>query len=102
MASKSSTVAVIVAEVSAIPLAQPSVSPMTKKSQLIAMLGAGGCSTITAISQAFGWQPHTTRAAITDLRKAGHQIKATSGENGTSYQIVVTVPDEPQAMANGA
>ena len=75
---------------------------MSKKSKLFAMHGAGGGSTITAIIQAFGWQPHTTRAAITGLRKEGQLIETTSGESGTGYQIVLPVPDEPQALANGA
>ena len=37
--------------------------------------------------EATGWLPHTTRAALTGLRKKGHAIAKGSRENATCYRI---------------
>jgi len=46
----------------------------TKKAQLIRLLSARGGAGAVAISGKLGWQPHTTRAAITGLKKAGYEV----------------------------
>lgn len=62
----------------------------TKKAQLIRMLQSRTGSDIAAISKKLGWQSHTTRAALTGLRKAGYEIAATKSEDGkpTRYRIM--------------
>jgi hypothetical protein len=45
-----------------------------KKDQLIALLQAEAGATVPDIAAALDWQPHTTRAALTGLKKAGHTI----------------------------
>jgi predicted ArsR family transcriptional regulator len=65
----------------------------SKKDRLISMLKRDGGTTITAISSALGWQPHTTRAAITGLRKAGHKVetaKPADGGSGLIYRIALS------------
>ena len=65
----------------------------SKKDRLIGMLSRDGGTTITAISSALGWQPHTTRAAITGLRKAGHKVETAKPEDGGSgliYRIALS------------
>lgn len=65
----------------------------SKKDRLISMLKRDGGTTITAISSALGWQPHTTRAAITGLRKAGHKVETAKPEDGGSgliYRIALS------------
>ena len=65
----------------------------SKKDRLIGMLSRDGGTTIAAISSALGWQPHTTRAAITGLRKAGHKVETAKLENGRSgliYRIALS------------
>ena len=60
---------------------------LTRKSRLIALLAQeGGCS-LAAISDVFTWKPHTTRAAIAGLRKAGHSIETITTEVGTGYRM---------------
>ena len=62
----------------------------SKKDRLIGMLSRDGGSTIAEISAALGWQPHTTRAAITGLRKTGHKVetaKPADGSSGLIYRI---------------
>ena len=65
----------------------------SKKDRLIGMLGRDGGTTIAGISSALGWQPHTTRAAITGLRKSGHEVetaKAVDGTSGLIYRIALS------------
>lgn len=71
-------------------------TPLTRKSRLVALLGQDGGCTLAAISEAFGWKPHTTRAAIAGLRKEGHAIETTTGDGGTGYRIVAKAPCGPQ------
>jgi hypothetical protein len=46
----------------------------TKKTQLIRLLSAKAGADVAAISGRLGWQTHTTRAAITGLKKAGYKV----------------------------
>jgi hypothetical protein len=55
------------------------------------MLGKKPGATIDAIGKANGWLPHTSRAMISGLRKAGHKIEKEPGPDGkTLYRIVVS------------
>lgn len=47
----------------------------SKRDQLIALLKVEGGTTLDAMVLATGWPPHTTRAALTGLKKAGHVIE---------------------------
>jgi DNA-binding transcriptional regulator PaaX len=47
----------------------------------------GGASLVDLVEHT-GWQPHTTRAALTGLRKKGHIIAKESREGITVYRIV--------------
>ena len=61
----------------------------TKKAQLIKMLSAKAGADIATIIAKLGWQAHTTRAAITGLRKAGYEITVEKAEGGkpTRYRV---------------
>ena len=67
---------------------------LTKKAQLIGMLSAKAGADVAAISKKLGWQAHTTRAAITGLRKAGYQIGSEKGENGKGRCYRITAGRE--------
>lgn len=63
--------------------------PGTKQARLAEMLAAPGGETLGALADALGWQPHTTRAAITGLRKRGFEIAvANQGDGLRVYRIV--------------
>lgn len=49
-------------------------SKITKRDQLGALLVRGEGATLDQMIAATGWLPHTTRAALTGLRKAGYAI----------------------------
>jgi hypothetical protein len=48
--------------------------PPIKSSLLLQMLQRSEGATIAQIVTATGWLPHTTRAALTGLKKKGHEI----------------------------
>lgn len=66
-------------------------APTSKKDQLIALLRSKGGADVQAISDTLGWQPHTVRAALTGLRKAGVALEKMAVREGerTRYRINV-------------
>lgn len=74
-----------------LPLPTPKISaprPATKLSGVIALLEREAGATIGELTAATGWLPHTTRAALTGLRKRGLAV-ATERQHGaeTTYRI---------------
>lgn len=66
--------------------------PKTKKAQLIQMLTRKAGADVATISDKLGWQSHTTRAALTGLRKAGFEISAEKPGDGkpSCYRITAS------------
>ncbi|MFO1167569.1 MAG: DUF3489 domain-containing protein [Rhodoblastus sp.] len=61
----------------------------SKQAIVISMLSAKGGATIEALIDATGWLPHTTRAALTGLRKRGFEIERSRDVGEASvYRIV--------------
>ena len=62
---------------------------VTKSAAVLALLGREEGATLADLIAATGWLPHTTRAALTGLRKKGHVLeKAKRGEQ-TCYRVAV-------------
>jgi hypothetical protein len=67
--------------------ADPSKAPPRKGSKLasvIALLRRSEGATILALTEATGWLPHTTRAAITGVRKRGYSVVLDRSAEGAS------------------
>jgi hypothetical protein len=62
----------------------------TKQALVIEMLRGG--ATLNALVEATGWLPHTTRAALTGLRKRGFSIERTREEGADSIYRIVSGP----------
>jgi hypothetical protein len=62
----------------------------TKRAWLIRLLKSHGGPDIAALSAKLGWQHHSTRAALTGLRKAGFTIERTKPDGGdpACYRIM--------------
>lgn len=60
----------------------------TRKAQLHRILSRKSGATIEQIQKAFGWQPHTARAAISAQRKAGSVIVRSESDKGSVYRII--------------
>lgn len=56
------------------PSPQRPAAKVTKRVQLAALLLRDEGATLDQMIAATGWLPHTTRAALTGLRKAGYAI----------------------------
>lgn len=70
----------------------------TKTQNVLAMLGKPQGASLEAICKATGWQPHSARAALSGLRKAGHTIErmpADGRPGGPRYRL--RAPEETSA-----
>lgn len=64
------------------------VAPKASKSAtVVALLEREEGATLAELIAATGWLPHTTRAALTGLRKKGHVVDRTRRDAETCYRI---------------
>lgn len=59
----------------------------SKVELVIGLLRRPEGATLNELVDATGWQPHTTRAALTGLRKKGHILEKSKREDATCYRI---------------
>ena len=91
----------------------------SKLARVIDLLQRSDGATIPTLTKATGWLPHTTRAALTGLRKRGyavvrtrvdtgdsvHQITGAAADGGNRFVVQPESPDhdrEPKPKANQA
>lgn len=61
--------------------------PETKIGNIVALLKRKQGATLEQMVKATGWQPHTTRAAMTGLKKKGHAIEREQVDGVSHYRI---------------
>jgi len=62
---------------------------VTKKAKIETLLRHASGADITELTAATGWQAHSVRAALTGLRKAGHEVSRQRDDGGTArYRLV--------------
>ena len=64
--------------------------PLTKREQLIQLLGNAEGVTVHEVSEALDWLPHTVRAALTRVRAGDRKLKKlppAEGERCTRYRL---------------
>lgn len=68
---------------------KPKAAAATKTAQLIRMLRRKHGADLPTLSSRLGWLPHTTRAALSRLRKAGHNLTCEKSDDGkpSRYRI---------------
>lgn len=64
-----------------------SVKGPTKSSAVLTLLQRDKGATLSELVEATGWQPHTTRAVLTGLRKKGHTIERRKRDDVTCYHL---------------
>ena len=70
---------------------QPAAS--TKRAKLIAMLERPEGASVAEIGQRLGWLPHTVRAAITGLRRAGRAVtRSKDADDRSVYRLASIEP----------
>lgn len=65
-------------------------NPLTKREQLIQLLGKAEGVTINEMSEALDWLPHTVRAALTRVRAGDRKLEKLSpadGERCARYRL---------------
>ena len=64
----------------------------TKQSMIATMLRQKGGAALADLMTATGWQSHSVRAALTGMRKTGHQIERQRDAAGaTRYRLVAAI-----------
>jgi DNA-binding MarR family transcriptional regulator len=63
--------------------------PLTKSASVLAHLRREHGATLAELVVATGWQPHTTRAVLTGLRKKGHAIERRKRDDVSCYHLPV-------------
>lgn len=88
-------VAPVKAEPSAVPGEQEvqAAQPRQSKAEtVLTLLGRAEGATLDELVAATGWLPHTTRAAMTGLKKKGHQITRTKVGGVSRYTVTEPAP----------
>jgi hypothetical protein len=68
----------------------------SKISKIVALLERDSGATLEELIAATGWLPHTSRAALTGLRKRGYAIERQTSAAGRRGYVIVAV-SQPQA-----
>ena len=66
--------------------------PPSKTSLILGMMQRDDGATLEQMVEATGWLSHTTRAAMTGLRKKGHAIVRAKVEGETRYTLAAAAP----------
>lgn len=66
--------------------------PKNKTTLLLEMLTRPAGATLHQMVEATGWVPHTTRAALTGLKRKGHDVTSTKADGVRTYRVA-TPPD---------
>ena len=60
----------------------------TKSATLVSLMFRNQGATLAELLEATGWLPHTLRAALTGLRKKGHDLVESKRGEATCYNVV--------------
>jgi hypothetical protein len=88
---------------SALPSASDA-KPPTKTAAILGLLTRSEGATLDQLVEATGWLPHTTRAALTGLKKKGFEVTSTKVEEVRTYRVAETheVGSADQRQPTGA
>ena len=64
--------------------------PQSKSGLVLDLLARPEGATLDQLVSATGWLPHTTRAALTGLKKKGHALTSDKAEGGRRIYRVIT------------
>ncbi|MGX7927770.1 DUF3489 domain-containing protein [Tsuneonella sp. HG094] len=62
--------------------------PPSKTSLILDLLARAEGATLDQMVEATGWLPHTTRAALTGLKKKGHAVSSVKADGVRVYRLV--------------
>ena len=82
------------------PAAQAETKPKSKASLVQDLLTRSEGATLEQMVAATGWLPHTTRAALTGLKKKGYAVTSTKDDGLRTYRIATAEHDRPAASVS--
>lgn len=59
----------------------------SKTAQVLSLLSRPEGATLQQMVEATGWLPHTTRAALTGLKKKGHEVTSVKADGVRTYRV---------------
>jgi len=80
---------------------KPATKAQTKSSLVLELLARLQGATLDQLVEATGWLPHTTRAAMTGLKKKGHILNSAKVEGGPRIYSVVQGLTPPAGSSDG-
>lgn len=84
----------------ATPAAAPTTKPPSKSAAVIKLLSRARGATTAEIQAVTAWQPHSVRAYLSGLRKAGRSLDKEERKSGeTSYRLTATAPSAALVVA---
>ena len=66
----------------------PSGAAPSKTARVIGLLARPKGATLGQMMEATGWLPHTTRAALTRLKKKGHEVTSVKAGGVRTYRVI--------------
>ncbi len=75
------------ADAATAPTAEPPTKPESRTARIVTLMQREQGATLNEMIAATGWLPHTTRAALTGLKKKGHGIQRSAIDGVSHYTI---------------
>ena len=88
---ESSTIAKVEASTPS-PFTAPSPKPATKAATILDLLRRDEGATLDQLVSATGWLPHTTRAALTGIKRKGHMLSSEKMDGVRTYRVAAMQP----------
>jgi hypothetical protein len=73
--------------------------PGTKRALIIGMLQHSDGASLADLMTATGWLPHTTRAALSGLRRRGFVLEKSERADGTPVYLITDAGSDPREVA---
>jgi hypothetical protein len=73
--------------------------PGTKRALVIGMLRHSNGASLADLMTATGWLPHTTRAALSGLRRRGFVLEKSNRADGTPVYMITNAGSDPRKVA---
>ena len=90
--SQESSAAATDEAVAGLPVATSSTRPTTKAAIILDLLRRNEGATLEQLVMATGWLPHTTRAALTGIKRKGHLLSSEKMDGVRTYRVAAEQP----------
>lgn len=82
-----------------VPMGAAAPKALTKIDFILVLLTRPEGATLEQMVEATGWLPHTTRAALTGLKKKGHPLISSKAKGVRTYRVVTGQQEDSRTSA---